>query len=77
NYNGGLVDDLLIYKYSDEHFLLVVNAANIEKDYKWMKDNKGVYAVEINNISDEISELAIQGPKAEEVLQKLTDTDLS
>jgi aminomethyltransferase len=72
-----VVDDLLIYKYSDEHFLLVVNAANIEKDYKWMKDNKGVYAVEINNISDEISELAIQGPKAEEVLQKLTDTDLS
>ena len=72
NYNGGVVDDLLVYKYSDEHFLLVVNAANIEKDYKWMKDNKGVYEVEINNISDEISELAIQGPKAEEVLQKLT-----
>jgi aminomethyltransferase len=77
NYNGGVVDDLLVYKYSDEHFLLVVNAANIEKDYKWMKDNKGVYEVEINNISDEISELAVQGPKAEEILQKLTYTDLS
>lgn len=77
NYNGGVVDDLLVYKYSDEHFYLVVNAANIEKDYKWMKDNKGVYEVEIENISDEVAELAIQGPKAEEILQKLTDIDLS
>ncbi|NLZ92121.1 MAG: glycine cleavage system aminomethyltransferase GcvT [Clostridiales bacterium] len=75
--NGGVVDDLLVYKYSADHYLLVVNAANMEKDYQWMLDHKGDYQVEIENLSDQVSELALQGPRAEAVLQKLTDTDLS
>ncbi|MGB9678818.1 MAG: glycine cleavage system aminomethyltransferase GcvT [Thermoanaerobacteraceae bacterium] len=77
NKNGGVVDDLLVYKYNSEYFYLVVNAGNIEKDYNWLLENKGKYDVEIKNISSEVSELAIQGPKAEKILQKLSDTDLS
>lgn len=75
--NGGVVDDLLAYKYFADHYLLVVNAANMEKDYKWMIDQKGSYQVEIMNLSGDISEVALQGPKAESILQKLTDTNLS
>ncbi|MDD4583795.1 MAG: glycine cleavage system aminomethyltransferase GcvT [Eubacteriales bacterium] len=75
--SGGVVDDLLVYKYSDQSFLLVVNAANMEKDYKWMIEKKGNYNIEIINISNEISEVALQGPKAEQILQKLTDINLS
>ncbi|MGO1368302.1 glycine cleavage system aminomethyltransferase GcvT [Senegalia sp. (in: firmicutes)] len=75
--NGGVVDDLLVYKFADDHYFLVVNASNLEKDYEWIKENKNDYNVEINNLSDKYSELAIQGPKAEKILQKLTDTDLS
>lgn len=74
--DGGTVDDLLIYKYSDDHYLLVVNAANIEKDFAWFTENlEG--DVEINNISDQVSQLAIQGPLAEEILQKMADIDLA
>ena len=68
--NGGVVDDLLVYKYSNEHFYLVINAGNIDKDFQWMIDNKGSYDVELTNISDEVGELAIQGPKAQMILQK-------
>lgn len=75
--NGGVVDDLLVYKYSAEHYYLVINAGNIEKDVKWMIDNKGAYNVEIINSSDAVSEIAIQGPKAQKILQKLTDLDLN
>lgn len=74
---GGVVDDLLVYKFSDTHYFLVVNASNLEKDYEWIKENKKNYNVEISNLSDEYSEIAIQGPKAEKILQKITDTDLS
>lgn len=74
--NGGVVDDLLIYKFSNEHFYLVINAANVENDYKWMIDNKGDYQVELKNISSQVSEIAIQGPNAEKILQNLTDFDL-
>ncbi|MCR3956923.1 MAG: glycine cleavage system aminomethyltransferase GcvT [Gudongella sp.] len=74
---GGVVDDLLVYRYDGEFFYLVVNAANIEKDHKWILDNKGDFDVEIENISDSVGEVAIQGPMAEKVLQKLTDYDLS
>ncbi|MCF6137878.1 glycine cleavage system aminomethyltransferase GcvT [Pseudalkalibacillus berkeleyi] len=73
---GGTVDDLLVYKRGDEDYLLVVNAANIEKDFEWLlKNEKG--NVEIKNISEDIAQLALQGPVAESVLQKLTDYDLS
>jgi aminomethyltransferase len=74
--NGGVVDDLLVYKFSSEHFYLVINAGNIEKDFKWMIDNKGSYNVEIVNSSSAVAEIAIQGPKAQKILQKITDLDL-
>ncbi|HZH92469.1 MAG TPA: glycine cleavage system aminomethyltransferase GcvT [Tissierellaceae bacterium] len=74
---GGVVDDLLVYRYDGEFFYLVVNAANVDKDHKWILDNKGDFQVEIENISDSVGEVAIQGPMAEKVLQKLTDYDLS
>lgn len=74
---GGVVDDLLVYRYDGEFFYLVVNASNVDKDFKWIKEHKGDFDVEIDNISDTVAEVAIQGPKAEEVLQKLTDYDLS
>ncbi|HJV17962.1 MAG TPA: glycine cleavage system aminomethyltransferase GcvT, partial [Bacillales bacterium] len=75
--NGGTVDDLLVYKKEDDHYLLVINASNIDKDYKWLEEHlEG--DVQIKNLSPEMSQLAIQGPVAEKVLQKLaTDTDLS
>jgi aminomethyltransferase len=75
--DGGIVDDLLVYKHNDNHYLLVINASNTDKDFQWMKDNTGSYDVELRNISDNVSEIAIQGPKAEEILQQLTDTKLS
>lgn len=75
--DGGIVDDLLVYKYDKEHYLLVINASNIDKDYNWMLKNSDEFDVTLENISDDISELAIQGPKAEEILQSLTDKDLS
>ena len=63
--NGGIVDDLLVYKFSDDHFYLVINAGNIGKDFQWMLDNKQLYNVNITNISGDVSEVAIQGPKAQ------------
>ena len=75
NDNGGVVDDLLIYMLSDDKFLLVVNASNIEKDWNWINKQNDVGA-ELENISDEMSLLAIQGPKAEEMLQQLTNHNL-
>ncbi|HEY4550861.1 MAG TPA: glycine cleavage system aminomethyltransferase GcvT, partial [Bacillus sp. (in: firmicutes)] len=74
--DGGTVDDLLVYKLEDEKYLLVINASNIEKDFEWMQQNvKG--EVTLQNISNEVAQLAIQGPKAEAILQKLTEIDLS
>jgi len=75
--NGGVVDDLLVYKFSDEHYYLVINAGNIDKDFQWMLANKGQYNVEITNISGAVAELAIQGPKAQKILQKITNFDLN
>lgn len=74
--DGGTVDDLLIYKKAEGHYLLVVNAANIEKDFAWLNEHL-VGDVELANISQEIAQLALQGPLAEQVLQKLTNTALS
>lgn len=75
--HGGVVDDLLVYRFNNEDFYLVVNAGNIEKDYAWMLEQKGNFDVEIVNISDSVGEVAIQGPLAQKTLQKLTDFDLS
>jgi aminomethyltransferase len=76
NGKGGIVDDLLVYYFESEKYLLVVNASNIEKDYNWLVSQNDM-GVELENASDRISQLAVQGPKAMEVLQKLTDIDLS
>ena len=76
NDQGGIVDDLLVYRIDEKTYLLVVNASNIEKDWNWIsKHNTG--GVEMKNISDQTSLLAVQGPKAAEALQSLTDIDLS
>ncbi len=73
--NGTVVDDLLVYKYNDNKFLLVVNASNKEKDFEWLKQNNK-FNVAIKDIS-KISEIAIQGPNAENILQQMTDYDLT
>lgn len=74
--DGGVVDDLLVYKYDSEHYYLVVNASNVEKDFQWIKDQRQSYKVEIKNESEEVAEVALQGPKAEAILQRLTETPL-
>ncbi|MCJ8165233.1 glycine cleavage system aminomethyltransferase GcvT [Pontibacter sp. E15-1] len=75
NQEGGIVDDLLVYRLSEEEYMLVVNASNIEKDWAWV--NKfNTQGVELANISDELSLFAVQGPKAIEALQPLTALDL-
>ena len=76
NENGGIVDDLIVYKIKDEQYLLVVNASNIEKDWNWISSKNDVGA-EMKNISDEYSLLAIQGPMAMEAMQSLTSVDLA
>lgn len=76
NDKGGIVDDLIIYMINDQDYLLVVNASNIEKDWNWISGHNQ-YGVEMINASDDISLLAIQGPKATETLQSLTSFDLS
>jgi aminomethyltransferase len=73
--HGGIVDDLLVYRYPD-HFLLVVNAANKEKDFQWLLDNI-LTGCDIKDVSDEITQIAVQGKKAEATLQKLTDIPLN
>ena len=74
--DGGTVDDLLVYKLADQQYLLVVNASNIEKDFEWMEQAKKG-DVTLDNASDRYGLLALQGPLAEVVLQRLTDEDLS
>lgn len=75
NEEGGIVDDLLVYKIKNHDYLLVVNASNIEKDWKWIANfNSG--GVDMQDISDETSLFAVQGPKAGAILQKLTSVDL-
>ncbi|MCD6355444.1 MAG: glycine cleavage system aminomethyltransferase GcvT [Prolixibacteraceae bacterium] len=76
NGNGGIVDDLLVYYFEPNKYMLVVNASNIEKDWNWVNIQNDMEA-ELENASDNISQLAIQGPKATATLQKLTDINLS
>ena len=73
--NGGIVDDLLVYNLGT-HYLLVVNASNLEKDFTWLKDHV-TGDVELRNVSDEVALLAVQGPKSLETLQKICRQDLS
>jgi aminomethyltransferase len=76
NVNGGIIDDFLLYHYEPEKYMLVVNAANIEKDWAWCQ-KQNTMGAEIENASDHTAQLAVQGPKAKDTLQKLTDVDLS
>ena len=76
NEDGGIVDDLLVYHYEEEKYLLVVNAANIDKDWNWCVSHNSVGA-ELENASNRMAQLAVQGPKATAALQKLTSIDLS
>ena len=76
NNDGGIVDDLIVYKIKDNHYLLVVNASNIEKDWNWISSHNDL-GVEMTNASDQYSLLAIQGPKAAQAMQSLTNIDLS
>lgn len=77
NGNGGIVDDLIVYKMADEKYFVVVNASNIDKDWAHISKYNEKFGAEMRNASDEMSLIAIQGPKATETLQKLTDTNLS
>ena len=72
--NGGIVDDLLVYMLADENYMLVVNAANIQKDWDWISKNNDNGAT-LTNRSDSIALLALQGPKSVEILKKLVDFD--
>lgn len=74
--NGGTVDDLLVYKVNDEEYFLVINASNIDKDYAWIVKNSEGFNVELTNESDKYAEIAVQGPKAEETLEKVLGLDL-
>lgn len=76
NNDGGIVDDLLVYRITEDHYFLVVNASNIEKDWNWISSHNDL-GVEMTNVSDELSLLAVQGPKASQALQSLTDIDLA
>ena len=76
NHDGGIIDDLLVYMIAENEYLLVVNASNIEKDWNWISSHNS-FGVEMNNVSDDWSLLAVQGPDANKVLQQLTDVDLN
>ncbi len=76
NEQGGIVDDVIVYHYEPEKYMVVVNASNVEKDWNWFVSHNTERA-ELENASDGIAQLAIQGPKAQAVLQKLTKVDLS
>ena len=81
NGKGGIVDDLLVYRFNQEKYLLVVNAANIEKDWNWCVKNAEKFGlrtgVDLINASDEIAQLAVQGPLAMKAMQKLTETPVT
>ncbi len=76
NDQGGIVDDLLVYRWNETEYYLVVNASNIEKDWNWISKHN-TEGVEMSNMSDDLSLLAVQGPNATKTLQKLTSVDLS
>ena len=78
NNQGGIVDDLIVYRWSQEDYTLVVNASNISKDWDWIMEQKNAkgFDCELEDISDDVSLIAVQGPNAIKLLQKLTSIDL-
>jgi aminomethyltransferase len=75
--SGGIVDDFVVYRLEQDKFLVVFNAGNREKDYNWFKKNAKEYSVNIEDVSDNVAMLAVQGPNAEKTLQKISSQDLS
>ena len=69
--NGGTVDDLLVYKMGENDFFIVINAANIDKDWQWMKEKAEGYNINMNNVSEKYGQLAVQGPEAESVVEEI------
>jgi aminomethyltransferase len=69
--NGGTVDDLLVYKMAPNNFFIVINASNIDKDIKWMQENATGFDIELTDRSDYYAQLAVQGPKSEEIMQSV------
>ncbi|HCG75865.1 MULTISPECIES: glycine cleavage system aminomethyltransferase GcvT [Staphylococcus] len=77
NDEGGIIDDLVTYKLADDRFLLIVNAANTDKDFNWISKQSKNFDVNVNNTSDEYGQLAIQGPKARDLVNENVDIDVS
>ena len=77
NGNGGIVDDLIVYRMNEEKYFVVVNASNIEKDWNHISKHNEKFGAKLTNASHEMSLIAVQGPKANETLQKLTDINLA
>ncbi|SDY78828.1 glycine cleavage system aminomethyltransferase GcvT [Tindallia californiensis] len=74
---GGVVDDLLVYRFAQDEYLLVINAGNVQKDLDWINEKAQKFEVDVIDESDRTAELAIQGPLAEEITQRVTDQNLS
>src|ERR1700756_5752184 len=74
---GTFVDDVIVHRLGEDEYLLVINAGTREKDFNWVRDNTQQFNCKVEHLSDDFTQIAIQGPKAVDVLQKLTDTDLS
>ena len=74
---GTFVDDVIVHRLGEDDFLLVINAGTREKDFNWVRDNSRQFKCRVEHLSDDFTQIAIQGPKAVEVMQKLTDADLS
>lgn len=74
--DGGVVDDLLVYKMDEQKFFFVVNAANIDKDFDWICQNKAGYEIEVNNDSDKYGQIAVQGPESENVMEHILGLDV-
>jgi len=74
---GTFVDDVIVHRLGEEDYLLVINAGTREKDFNWVRDNTRQFKCKVKNLSDDFTQIAIQGPKGVDVLQKLTDSDLA
>ncbi|MBI5972578.1 glycine cleavage system aminomethyltransferase GcvT [Staphylococcus caledonicus] len=77
NEEGGIIDDLVTYKVGDNSYLLIVNAANTDKDFDWVQKHAEKFDVEVSNVSDQYGQLAVQGPKARDLVSELVDIDVS
>jgi len=77
NENGGIIDDFIVSRLEPEKFLMVCNAANREKDFSWLFHNAKIFGVRVEDVSDNVAMFAVQGPSAQQTLQKIADADLS